>query len=193
MISMAHSHTFITLLMVLALAGCAGPTLIQDRFLENKDETITDTQTRLMWGRCLVGQRWESGTCVGRPKFFVWVEAREFAEESNLAQHNDWRLPTVEELDTLVYCSTGMRAGPGKRGYDWRCKGDYQKPTINLEAFPGTMGTGIWTQSMPRGMFVTAWQVDFGTGQVDGYASITGYAPLRLMRKLDCSEKDCED
>ncbi len=66
----------------------------KNRFKDNKDGTITDTATGLMWAKN------------GRPVDFFssmsYHEAMEKIENYNLAKHNDWRMPSLEELLSIV-------------------------------------------------------------------------------------------
>ncbi|MFT6928060.1 MAG: hypothetical protein ACJAZP_003708 [Psychromonas sp.] len=59
-------------------------------YVDNSDDTVTDKSTALMWAKN------DSGTKMD------WVEALEYAEKSQLAGHNDWRLPNSKELQSLV-------------------------------------------------------------------------------------------
>jgi len=64
------------------------------RFLDNGDNTITDNETGLMWRK-------------GTPSPMVspavtWNEALEKCEELNLGGYDDWRLPTIEEWETII-------------------------------------------------------------------------------------------
>jgi hypothetical protein len=59
-------------------------------FVDNKDGTITDRATGLMW------QQADDGTARD------WEEALEYAENLELASHDDWRLPSTKELQSIV-------------------------------------------------------------------------------------------
>jgi hypothetical protein len=59
-------------------------------FIDNGDGTITDNATGLMWAQD------DNGTGV------YWEDALTYAESSTLAGHNDWRLPNVKELQSIV-------------------------------------------------------------------------------------------
>ena len=59
-------------------------------FVDNGDETISDRATGLMW------QKADDG--VARD----WQESLAYAEGSELAGHNDWRLPNAKELQSIV-------------------------------------------------------------------------------------------
>jgi hypothetical protein len=58
--------------------------------VDNGDGTVTDRTTGLMW------QQGDSG------KGLNWQEALAYAEGLELAGHDDWRLPNVKELESLV-------------------------------------------------------------------------------------------
>jgi hypothetical protein len=62
-------------------------------FVDNGDGTITDRATGLMWQRS------------GSSKAVSWRSAKLYVDELNgtqFAGHSDWRLPTIEELASLV-------------------------------------------------------------------------------------------
>jgi hypothetical protein len=58
-----------------------------------------DAKTNLTWQRCCVGQQWVDGKVTGNPQLLSWDEV-----QKKLAQESDkgWRLPTFEELKTLI-------------------------------------------------------------------------------------------
>lgn len=62
----------------------------KNSFVDNGDGTITDTATGLMW------QTTDDGTTRD------WEEALAYCEDLSFAGHDDWRLPTVKELQSLV-------------------------------------------------------------------------------------------
>jgi ribonuclease BN (tRNA processing enzyme) len=59
-------------------------------FQDNADGTVTDRATGLTWAKA------DSG----RP--MPWKEALAYAEKLELAGHDDWRLPNVKELQSIV-------------------------------------------------------------------------------------------
>lgn len=66
-------------------------------------EHVYDKKTQLMWMRCSVGSQWKEGIgCQQMPKLMSFYEAKEV--ESGLK--SQWRIPTIEELETifLVQC-----------------------------------------------------------------------------------------
>ncbi|MFM8330782.1 MAG: DUF1566 domain-containing protein [Candidatus Methylumidiphilus sp.] len=66
-----------------------------------------DSETGLMWLRFAVGQRWENGAVQGQAKEVCekpYMVAQSF-NNVGYGGYNDWRLPTSDELKTLLdYC-----------------------------------------------------------------------------------------
>jgi hypothetical protein len=117
---------------------------------------VYDQKTDLTWQRCSVGQHWKEGTgCVGVIKQMSWDDAKTQAG-------NGWRLPTRDELTTLIAptCS---------------------KPAINEEAFPDMELDKLWYwTSSPNGSFLV-WLVNFADGNSNSYDS-TDTGSVRLVR-----------
>ncbi len=40
---------------------------------------------------------------------FRWNDAKQYCEDLHMSGHTDWRLPTKDELKTIVWCSTGYK------------------------------------------------------------------------------------
>ncbi len=145
--------------------------LIANRYYDNLDGTVFDKQTQLVWMRCSLGQSWDGKTCNGEAKEYTWHDATKLTHQ--FAGSTAWRLPTVEELDSLVYCSKGRRPSARPNGEyvgdtDGDCLGDnYQKPTININAFPNTPGDYYWSSSPNAHSSDYAWGVSFDYGFVN--------------------------
>lgn len=156
-------------------------------YVDHGDGTVTDTQTGLMWMRCSIGQQWNGTTCTGEVTQHTWAAANAFTNQHRFAGHIDWRLPTVDELDTLVYCSSDQRR-PSERpngkyvaATNGQCEGNYQRPTINQQAFPATPRGWFWSSSPNASSTSGAWLVNFGNGHVYNYGK--GYGSrVRLVR-----------
>ncbi len=108
--------------------------------------TALDTKTNLLWQRCSVGETWKGSNCTGEPKEYTWDEAMQLS--STLAGYSDWRLPTIDELGTLVYCSSGKTKGdrdddPGRSA---GCAGNYHRPTIHTTVFPMQKQYYYWSE-----------------------------------------------
>ncbi|TXJ09836.1 MAG: DUF1566 domain-containing protein [Acinetobacter sp.] len=70
----------------------------------------TDPNTGLMWARISIGQQWENGKCISDARKLDWEDAKKECQNYKLANFNDWRLPTIDELTTLMI--------QGKSGYN---------------------------------------------------------------------------
>lgn len=84
--------------IVLALALLAGPTSAGSergtRFLDNADGTVTDNTMKLMWAKHDNGNT-----------SLDWDQAKDYADKLSLGGYSDWRLPTIEELESLYDAS----------------------------------------------------------------------------------------
>ncbi|MDH4262568.1 MAG: DUF1566 domain-containing protein [Spirochaetia bacterium] len=70
------------------------------RFVDNKNATITDNFTKLTWQKCTMGQK-NDPSCRGVRKANNWNESVEYCKNLQLGDKS-WRLPTAEELETIV-------------------------------------------------------------------------------------------
>lgn len=121
---------------------------------------VRHEETTLEWRRCTEGQRWdaEANGCRGRAKSVSWEKARELAEKAG----GDWRLPSGEELLTIVE----------------RC---HFGPAINPQVFPNTPSGLFWSSSTDTGGLDRAWCVSFFGGQYYR-AGKTQSGRVRLVR-----------
>src|SRR5262249_29680940 len=105
--------------------------------------------------RCSVGQTYKDGTCTGDIKTFTW-------EQAGKAARGGWRLPTRDELETLVTKSCFA-------------------PAINSEAFPGMDVTKLsyWTNSAPDAVLALLVYFDGGS-DFDGLLGSAN--PIRLVK-----------
>ncbi len=157
--------------------------LPEPKVYEVKEDVVTDTKTGLMW------QRKDAG------KSMTHKEAVEYCEALKLGGYDDWRLPTIDELRTLIVgCQSGTSAckvggdclasscwnpecacqagkGPGENGFYWQ-NGVWQGS-----------GKYFWSfsvQSDKKGE--KAWDVGFNYGNVYDYDR-TQKADVRCVRK----------
>lgn len=79
-----------------------------------QDGIATDTETGLTWLRFAHGQTWQNGTAVGGARQVDWqmafYEARDFNRQGGYADYTDWRLPTIDELKTLINRIKGKKS-----------------------------------------------------------------------------------
>ena len=89
----------------------------------------------------------------------------------------NWRLPTKQELMTLVNCSDG------KYNVDRSCV-NYEnviQPTINTTYFPNTLSYMFWSSSSDANLQNYKWFIYFGGGTMNN-SNTSGTYYLRLVR-----------
>lgn len=105
------------------------PSTIAEQFVDTNEGYIIDVKTGLMWSKCLFGQTFESGECTGSPlDIESWSLALKTTEQADVAGFNDWRLPNIKELASII---------------EYQC----YAPAIRLDAFPDTPSAGFWTNT----------------------------------------------
>ncbi len=103
-------------------------------FIDGGD-TIKDTKTGLMWAK------------EGSGKTMNYEEAERYCHECNIGGHNDWRMPTVDELESLV----------DRTKYN---------PAIVSDLFKVKTDDWYWTSTPYASYSVSAWLVGFYHGSV---------------------------
>ena len=147
-----------------------------DKYIDHGDDTITDTKTGLMWKRCSEGL--EGVNCEkGKAERYNYDDAVKRFKNVEYAGYKDWRLPTVDELKTLVYCSKGV-----KNKDDGECNDGSEMPTINQQAFPNTMKLAYWSGSPYAGYSDYAWLVSFNYGNSYTFNRSHFLYAVRLVR-----------
>ncbi|MBX2809256.1 MAG: DUF1566 domain-containing protein [Cellvibrionaceae bacterium] len=157
--------------------------IIQDRYaiVSTTDEeddcaVVRDLETGLEWQRCAAGQTWnnEAGACEGKAWLRYrpghWVTQPPHNVWSFLdAVPEGWRMPTIAELRTLIYCSSGSPVVIGMTLDDTPCGSGSKRPTIVEEAFPSTPVWGF-ASATPAAADDFWWLARFDSGNVNGGA-----------------------
>ena len=138
--------------------------LSPDRFQFNEDGLVTDTVTGLQWQRCIVGLQYNDvvGRCVGMPRRYSFNEAESFAELESERSEFGWRVPSRDELASLVIS-------------------DCRHPALDTSAFPNTPISSFWSNSVSPNVSEFAWAVYFGDGE-SSYMLTSDRLYLRLVR-----------
>lgn len=168
---MRHRLTAFTVVLLLVAGGALAQTCKYDsigatapasRFADNGDGTATDRATGLQWKRCSEGQTWSGGTCTENAAGYNWQAALQRAEAASFAGKDDWRLPNVNELTSIVE----------EACYD---------PSIDLSVFPATPSAWYWSSSPYASIADLAWYVSFYGGYDGDNYKYFDY-PVRLVR-----------
>ena len=107
----------------------------EGRFTDNGDGTVTDQCTGLMW------QKFNGNDGIG----LNWCSALDYCENLELAGHDDWRLPNMRELESLV---------------------DYGRFAPAIDPVFGALSAIYWSSTSLAGNRDYAWYVYFFDGDV---------------------------
>ncbi|MBU2863559.1 DUF1566 domain-containing protein [Reinekea forsetii] len=136
-----------------------------DDFHIHSDGTVTHLRTELMWSRCSLGQTLKEDRCVGEASEVDWSFGTEAATTSTLAGYNDWRLPDITEIETLIE----------RACYD---------PAINLTVFPNTPSLFYWSNTPDIYGPGPAWRLFFYYGDIYYYSYKHNQSAVRLVRNV---------
>jgi hypothetical protein len=160
----------------MALLALGGPALGQtckyasipatapaSRFADNADGTVTDRGSGLQWKRCVEGQTWDGSTCTGGRTAPTWDQALQLAQSVSFAGKDDWRLPNLKELASIVELACSI-------------------PAIDLAVFPAASPAYVWSSTPTQEGSAPAWTVNFSLGfEGTGYWG-AGNPLVRLVR-----------
>ena len=131
-------------------------------FIVGGDGTAVDQTTGLMWKRCAEGLSWDGAACTGTAAIYNWQAALQVgAAGTPFAGHDDWRLPNIKELQSLV---------------EVRCF----NPALNTAIFNSGYANLTWSNSPYGGYPLWAWGVR-ENGKVQ-YVQKTASFQVRLVR-----------
>lgn len=130
-----------------------------------RDHLVKDLARGIEWIRCSVGQRWdpELETCWGEAVRLNHEEIAQVIEQANLQLGNGWRLPSLDELQSLV-CA------------------ECDPPKIDPSLFPNTMAEPYWTRDKNFWSPRNYWTVSFMTGNRYGRFFPDQRMMVRLVR-----------
>lgn len=131
---------------------------------------VTDIVNGLQWRLCSYGQEFdaESKSCLGNPKPFNTFKEALNEPITEFAGYNNWRLPNIKELGTLV---------------DRTCVA----PAINLAIFPSTPSSVYWSSTydhqinVSKGVYGRVVDFTDGTEFLD---NLDSHRFVRLVRSI---------
>lgn len=138
--------TLIALTATLSHAQTCNPNIVREapdsRYqLLNSGTEVKDTQTGLIWQRCSLGQTWSGSSCTGTAATYNWANALQTGKNMG----NDWRVPNVKELYSLL---------------EEAC----YNAAINETFFPNTGSSHYWSSSPGTKDYNRAWFVNLYGG-----------------------------
>ena len=110
---------------------------LNGRFVRNDKFTVLDNKTGLMWMTCTLGQESHILEACETPpvkfrKGFDEIESYIIKfNRSGYAGHHDWRLPTFDELSSLVWCGVDAKPKEGDYCSSIVSKGQAKVPAIS--------------------------------------------------------------
>lgn len=122
---------------------------VSEPYVDNGDGTVTDTSTGLTWQQDTLEEA------------FTWEQALAYCEGLSLGGHEDWRLPSINELRSL--------ANYGR-----------YNPSMDTTFFPNAVSLLYWSSTTYASNAANAWGIFFLTG--GGYSANKG--SLRLVRAV---------
>lgn len=128
-------------MIVGALSACLLTSAQETRFAVNRAE-VFDRKTGITWQRCSAGQTWRDEHCTGNALQYNFDAAQRVA-------HDGWRLPTTEELASLV----------------------------NDKVHPRRIADSTAFPDMPsEGVIIRYWTAESATGCIDDWGKGCGFA-----------------
>ena len=115
----------VLILSVFFVSGCT------EKFIGRADKVFEDPATGLIWQTTDTKKDWEAAIA--------------YCEELDYANHQDWRLPSIRALETIVFAT-----GPGI--------------AIDLVEFPQTKPSHYWSATTYEGTDGAAYAIDFSNG-----------------------------
>ena len=107
------------------------------------------------------------------PNAMSWYEAKQYCENLNEGGHNDWRLPNIDELRTLIKVKAPETISGGKCQISEKAgKLANEDLTEDCRHLTSKLGDTdwFWSSSVRSDDSDRAWLVDFGDGEVyDNY------------------------
>ena len=131
------------------------------RFVDNGDGTVTDSCTGLMWQKNTADVD-GNGTVTEGTDTTSWCNAIAYCEDLVFAGHDDWRLPNLRELQSLV---------------------DYGRFSPSIDPVFGAFSSAYWSSTSDAEIPADAWFVHFSVGIVDNvFDKADGRLHVRAVR-----------
>ena len=153
------------LLVALAAISLLSPTKSTAQFFE-EGNFVRDVRNNVIWYRCTLGKVWDydTDTCTGETVRLNQAELLIAIKQAEQQLGGRWRLPTRDELETLV------------------CEG-CEPPKIREKYFPQIEREAYWTGTKNNFNSKMYWSVNFMTGH--SYSRFFAYQKLPALLVQD--------
>jgi hypothetical protein len=155
------------LILLITIFTCSSVVAESPRFIDNKNGTVTDSKSKLMWQLGDSHHELKAG--------LTWYEAVEYVDGQNLAKyggHSDWRLPSMDELRGIWDSQRKLLSKDGEQ---------IGLPTI----FKGEGSYYLWSGDERN--LDNAWY--FGLGQMEDYFNLKDLGDLdqgvKMVRNMN--------
>ncbi|MCK6556790.1 DUF1566 domain-containing protein [Candidatus Binatia bacterium] len=131
-------------------------------YVDNGDGTVTDTKTGLMWEKLS-----DDGSIHDRDDYYTWTAAvttkiATLNGGGGFAGYTDWRLPNINELQSLV--NYGASSPAIDAAFNTACAASCTVTTCSC-----TVSAYYWSSTTTQDYPNFAWDVTFGIGLVVAY------------------------
>jgi len=171
----------VTIIIGIGLIYCYSlPLPSTPRYQVNDEGTVLDTLKGLLWKRCSEGQTWNGKICLGQAKLMTWYEIMPNEQQktwNEFGGQNNWRVPTIDELRTLVVCGDSNLCNNTIINFTTK----KSQPTIDKKLFPNTPVAWFWSVSVSNFDFKTAQVIYFKNGN-DYWTNRNNLGAVRLVR-----------
>jgi hypothetical protein len=151
--------------------------------------SVVDPLRKLVWDRCVHGQRWGGQTCAGTAEPLSHAEGMALAAERNRTGGKSCRLPSVPELQALAATNAAAKGKkPALFPADtavWRWSGTRIVNTATVNQYNyGNVMAGRNNDNAVRVDVVHGWAVDVTTGDARKDITKRTRMPIQLVCAL---------
>ena len=136
---------------------------LENEFVDNCNNTITDKKTGLVWQKCSNGHN--TNLCEGLIEDVNWKNALKYCSDLELSGYSDWRLPNIKEFLTIIDESKS-------------------NPAIDSSFFPNTSAGEYWSSTTNINSVENAMCIAFDDGGYIINIEKVWFAHVRCVRNL---------
>lgn len=160
-----------------------------DKFTpDNEEEIVKDNYTGLIWTQCPIHYDRNPGDCSNEQHGqFNWDEAFDVCRNLTHNGKDDWRLPSLRELQSIIYYKERVGA-QDENVEDSPPIGQIDEDSfkrIKYNVFWGLFYSHFWTSSICKNNNDEAWFVDFHFGSANRNPKASNDKFVRCVRGPD--------